>query len=90
MEKYPGIKVQAFDLGGDDVLAKTLKNRKPAPSLEMSGSAAVVQNSLAMSCQRNYVWRFIPDSTAAVTPEEYTQPLLMTRFGTTSLPTTPN
>ena len=29
-----------------------------------------------------YVWRFVPDSTAAVTPEQYTQPLLMSRFGT--------
>jgi len=28
MEKYPGIKVQAFDLGGDDVLLKTLEEQK--------------------------------------------------------------
>ena len=28
MEKYPGIKVQAFDLGGDDVLLKTVEEQK--------------------------------------------------------------
>ncbi len=28
MEKYPGINVQAFDLGGDDVLLKTVEEQK--------------------------------------------------------------
>jgi ABC-type glycerol-3-phosphate transport system substrate-binding protein len=28
MEKYPGIQVQAFDLGGDDVLLKTVEEQK--------------------------------------------------------------
>lgn len=82
MEKYPGIKVEAFDLGGDDVLLKTVEEQKAGAYTGdvwfSSGGADLVGNVLP----HNYVWRFVPDSTAAVTPEEYTQPLLMSRFGT--------
>ena len=82
MEKYPGIKVQAFDLGGDDVLLKTLEEQKAGAFTGdvwfSSGGAELVGNVLP----HNYVWRFLPDSTAAVTPEQYTNPLLMSRFGT--------
>jgi len=83
MEKYPGIKVQAFDLGGDDVLLKTVEEQKAEAFTGdvwfSSGGAELVGQVLP----HKYVWRFIPESTAAVTPEQYTQPLLMSRFGTT-------
>lgn len=82
MEKYPGIKVEAFDLGGDDVLTKVVEEQKAGAFTGdvwfSSGGAELVGNVLP----HNYVWRFVPDSTAAVTPAEYTQPLLMSRFGT--------
>ena len=82
MEKYPGIKVQAFDLGGDDVLAKVLEEQKAGAFTgdvwASSGGAELVGNVMP----NNYVWRFIPDAIAAVTPDEYTQPLLMSRLGT--------
>lgn len=82
MAKYPGIKVQAFDLGGDDVLLKTLEEQKAGAFTGdvwfSSGGAELIGTVLP----HNYVWRFLPDSTAAVTPEQYTQPLLMSRFGT--------
>ena len=82
MEKYPGIKVQAFDLGGDDVLLKTLEEQKAGAFTGdvwfSSGGAELIGTVLP----HNYVWRFLPDSTAAVTPEQYTKPLLMSRFGT--------
>lgn len=82
MEKYPGITVQAFDLGGDDVLLKVVEEQKAGAFTGdvwfSSGGAELVGNVMP----KQYVWRFLPDSTAAVTPEEYTQPLLMTRFGT--------
>lgn len=82
MEKYPGIKVQAFDLGGDDVLLKTVEEQKAGAFTgdvwASSGGAELVGNVLP----KNYVWRFVPDSAAAVTPEEYTQPLLFSRLGT--------
>lgn len=82
MEMYPGIEVQAFDLGGDDVLLKTLEEQKAGAYTGdvwfSSGGAELVGTVLP----KNYVWRFVPDSTAAVTPEQYTNPLLMSRFGT--------
>jgi iron(III) transport system substrate-binding protein len=83
MEKYPDIKVEAYDLGGDDVLLKTVEEQKAGAFTGdvwfSSGGADLVGNVLP----HNYVWRFVPDSTAAYTPEIYTQPLLMSRFGTT-------
>lgn len=82
MELYPEIKVEAFDLGGDDVALKTIEEQKAGAFTGdvwfSSGGAELVGNILP----KNYVWRFLPDSTAAVTPEQYTQPLLMSRFGT--------
>jgi iron(III) transport system substrate-binding protein len=82
MEKYPGITVQAFDLGGDDVLLKTVEEQKAGAFTGdvwfSSGGAELIGNVMP----KQYVWRFVPDSAAAVTPEQYTQPLLMSRFGT--------
>lgn len=82
MEMYPGIKVEAFDLGGDDVALKTVEEQKAGAFTGdvwfSSGGAELIGNILP----KNYVWRFLPDSTAAVTPEQYTTPLLMSRFGT--------
>ena len=82
MEKYPGIAVQAFDLGGDDVLLKVVEEQKAGAFTGdvwfSSGGAELVGNVMP----KQYVWRFLPDSTAAVTPDQYTQPLLMSRFGT--------
>lgn len=82
MEKYPGIKVQAFDLGGDDVLLKTVEEQKAGAFTgdvwASSGGAELVGNVLP----KKYVWRFVPDNLLAVTPEQYTQPLLMSRLGT--------
>ena len=82
MELYPEINVQAYYLGGDDVLMKTLEEQKAGAFTGdvwfSSGGADLIGQVLP----KNYVWRFVPDSTAAYTPEQYTQPLLMSRFGT--------
>jgi iron(III) transport system substrate-binding protein len=82
MEKYPGIKVQAFDLGGDDVLLKTLEEQKAGAFTgdvwSSSGGAELVGNVLP----KGYVWRFMPSPVADLIPEQYTQPLLMARLGT--------
>ncbi|PKO13537.1 MAG: hypothetical protein CVU39_18615 [Chloroflexi bacterium HGW-Chloroflexi-10] len=82
MEKYPGIKVEAFDLGGDDVLLKTVEEQKAGAFTGdvwfSSGGAELIGSVMP----KNYVWRFVPESAAAVTDEKYTQPLLMSRFGT--------
>ena len=82
MELYPEINVQAYDLGGDDVLMKTLEEQKAGAFTGdvwfSSGGADLIGQVLP----KQYVWRFVPESTAAYTPDIYTQPLLMSRFGT--------
>ena len=82
MEAYPGIKVQAFDLGGDDVLSKTLEEQKAGAFTGdvwfSSGGAELVGNVLP----KGYVVRFIPNSIEGLITEEYTKPLLMSRLGT--------
>jgi len=83
MEAYPGIKVEAFDLGGDDVLMKTVEEQKAGAFTGdvwfSSGGAELVGNVLP----KEYVWRFIPDSIEGLITDEYTHPLLMSRLGTT-------
>lgn len=82
MEAYPEIKVQAFDLGGDDVLQKTLEEQKAGAFTGdvwfSSGGAELVGSVLP----KGYVLRFVPDSVEGLISEEYTQPLLMGRLGT--------
>ncbi|HOV07178.1 MAG TPA: ABC transporter substrate-binding protein, partial [Anaerolineaceae bacterium] len=67
---------------GDDVLLKVVEEQKAGAFTGdvwfSSGGAELVGTVLP----NEYVWRFVPESIAAVTPEEYTQPLLMSRFGT--------
>jgi iron(III) transport system substrate-binding protein len=82
MELYPEIEVQAFDLGGDDVLSKTVEEQKAGAFTGdvwfSSGGANLVGDVMP----KEYVWRFLPDSVATLIPDEYTHPLVMTRLGT--------
>lgn len=83
MEVYPEIKVEAFDLGGDDVLMKTVEEQKAGAFTGdvwfSSGGAELVGNVLP----KEYVWRFIPESVEGLVDDQYTHPLLMMRLGTT-------
>jgi iron(III) transport system substrate-binding protein len=85
MEMYPQIAIEGYDLGGDDVLAKTLGEQQSGLVIGdvwfSSGGAELIGNVIP----HQYVWRFVPDTLAGLVPEEYTQPLLMSRFGTTVL-----
>ena len=51
MEKYPGIKVQAFDLGGDDVLAKALEEQKAGAFTGDVWAAVVALSWLGLLCR---------------------------------------
>ena len=82
MELYPEIKVLAYDLGGDDVLMKTLEEQKAGAFTGDVWFSSGGADLIGQVMPKQYVWRFVPDSTAAYTPEQYTQPLLMSRFGT--------
>jgi iron(III) transport system substrate-binding protein len=82
-EKYPEIAIEGYDLGGDDVLAKTLGEQESGLVVGdvwfSSGGAELVGNVLP----KEYVWRFVPDGLNV--PEDLTDPLLISRFGTTLL-----
>jgi iron(III) transport system substrate-binding protein len=79
-EKYPEIKMEGYDLGGDEVLSKTVGEQESGLFVGdvwfSSGGAEVVGNVLP----HEYVWRFVPKTTSV--DEQYTEPLLMSRFGT--------
>src|SRR5512139_3443513 len=79
-EKYPDIKLEGYDLGGDDVLSKTVGEQESGSFVGdvwySSGGAELVGNVLP----HEFVWRFVPTTTSV--DEKYTQPLLMSRFGT--------
>jgi iron(III) transport system substrate-binding protein len=83
-EKYPDIALEGYDLGGDDVLSKTIGEQQSGTVVGdvwfSSGGAEVVGNVLP----NEYVWKFIPDSTKVIS-DEYSTPLLMSRLGTTIL-----
>jgi len=83
-EKYPEIAIEGYDLGGDDVLSKTVGEQQSGLVVGdvwfSSGGAELVGNVIP----HEYVWRFVPDTLTGI-PEELTQPLLMSRFGTTIL-----
>lgn len=82
-EKYPEIVMEGYDLGGDDVLSKVVGEQKSGTIVGdvwfSSGGAEVVGNVLP----NEYVWRFVPQGLKV--PDELTQPLLISRFGTTML-----
>ncbi|MCU0487631.1 MAG: ABC transporter substrate-binding protein [Anaerolineales bacterium] len=82
-EMYPDIVIEGYDLGGDDVLSKTVGEQQSGTIVGdvwfSSGGAEIVGNVLP----NEYVWRFVPD-TASVAPE-FSEPLLMSRLGTTIL-----
>lgn len=82
-ELYPDIKIEGYDLGGDDVLSKTVGEQESGLFVGdvwfSSGGAEVFGTVLP----KQYAWRFVPSGLAV--PEELTQPLLVSRFGTTLL-----
>src|SRR5512139_3636498 len=74
-EKYPDIKLEAYDLGGDDVLSKTVGEQESGLHVGdvwfSSGGAELVGNVLP----KEYVWKFIP--TGMDVPKQFSEPLLM-------------
>lgn len=82
-EKYPDIKLEGYDLGGDDVLSKTVGEQTSGLFVGdvwfSSGGAELFGTVMP----KEYVWRFVPAGLAV--PEDLTQPLLVSRFGTTIL-----
>ena len=84
-EKYPDIKLEGYDLGGDEVLSKTVGEQQSGLFVGdvwfSSGGADVVGNVLP----HQFIWKFVPDSLTGKVALEYTEPLLFSCFGTTVL-----
>lgn len=82
-EVYPDIKLEGYDLGGDDVLSKTVGEQQSGLFVGdvwfSSGGADIFGTVLP----KEYAWRFVP--TGLNVPEELTHPFLVSRFGTTLL-----
>lgn len=81
MEIYPGIKVEGYDLGGDDVLLKTTEEQKAEAftgDVWFSSGGPEIKGNLM---PKEYLWRFVPDNLTDVVPAELTDPLLTARFG---------
>ncbi len=82
MEMYPEIDVQAFDLGGDDVLLKTTEEQKAGAFTGDVWLSSGGANLVGEVMPNEYVWRFLPNNMVDKIPDEYTHPLVMTRLGT--------
>ncbi|RPI34499.1 MAG: ABC transporter substrate-binding protein [Chloroflexota bacterium] len=80
-EMYPEITLEGYDLGGDDVLLKTVEEQKSGAFVGdvwfSSGGPEIIGNLMP----KEYLWRFVPDNLASVVPAELSQPLLTARFG---------
>lgn len=81
MEMYPEIEVQAFDLGGDDVILKTREEQKAGAftgDVWHSSGGPTLKGEMVPN---GYVWKFIPDNVADVIPAVYQDPILVSRLG---------
>ena len=81
MEMYPEIEVEAYDLGGDDVLLKTKEEQKAEAfigDLWFSSGGPDIKGELI---PKGYVWKFVPDNVVNVIPANLQEPLLVARLG---------
>jgi len=80
-ELYPEIDVQAFDLGGDDVLLKTNEEQKAGAfvgDVWFSSGGPTIKGELV---PKGYVWKFVPADIVNKVPAELQEPLLVSRMG---------
>jgi iron(III) transport system substrate-binding protein len=81
MEQYPNIKVEGFDLGGDDVYLKTVEEQKAEAftgDIWFSSGGPNIKGELI---PQEYIWRYVPDVYKDVVPANLSDPLLTARFG---------
>lgn len=81
-KKYPGITVEAPDMGGDEVLLKTREEQKAknfyGDVYFSSSSAGDVRGELL---PKQYIWNFVPTDLLAVIDPEYLNPILTVKLG---------
>ncbi len=81
-KKYPGITVEAPDIGGDEVLLKTREEQKAknfyGDVYYSSSSAGDMRGELL---PKQYVWNFVPEDLVKVVDEQYRTPILTVKLG---------
>jgi len=81
-KKYPGITVEAPDIGGDEVLLKTREEQKAAAFYgDVWYSSSASGDVLGDLLPKQYLWNFVPDALLSVTPESARSPLLVVKYG---------
>lgn len=77
-EKKYGIKVEAPDIGGDEVLLKTKEEQKAGAFYNdvWAYSSSAAGDLIGELLPKQYVWRFVPDELVAVTPDSALNPVL--------------
>ena len=79
---YPGIKVEAFDLGTVTTITKIKEEAKAGARVGdvfFAGDPPTVVKELI---PRGMLWNFVPGNLASVIPKEFQEPLLIHRLGT--------
>lgn len=81
-EKKYGIKVEAPDISGDDVLLKTREEQKSgAFTNDVWYSSNAAGDLMGELLPKHYIWPFVPDELVAVTPESARNPILVVKYG---------
>lgn len=81
MELYPEIKVEGYDLGGDDVYLKTVEEQKAGAFTGDVWFSSGGPNIKGELIPKGYLVKFVPSDYKDTVPAELTDPLLTARFG---------
>ncbi len=80
--KYPGITLEGFDLGGDDVLTKVREEQKAgAFTGDVMFASAAAGEVVSDLLPKQQLWAFVPDGVASVLPDAAKNPLPVSRYG---------
>lgn len=80
-KKYPDIKLEGFDLGGDDVVVKVREEQKAGAftgDVWFNGSGPDIAGEFY---PKQYLWPFVPDNLLDVIPPEARNPFVVSRYG---------
>ncbi len=79
---YPGIKVEAYDLGTVDSVNKVKEETKAGAHVGDIYFASDPPTVMKELVPKNMLWGFMPSDLVNVVPKEYQEPLLVQRLGT--------
>jgi iron(III) transport system substrate-binding protein len=81
-KKYPGITVEAPDIGGDEVLLKLREEQKAKNFYgDVYYSSSSAGDAIGELLPKQYIWNFVPADLIPVTDESMRNPLLVVKAG---------